>query len=110
MRLSSIALLWPLLTGCANAPANVDEVDGVPTPVHVIDEGFVRFQGERIALEFFLLEMRERVRAAAGDIQRLPRVQVSVPEGAPGVDGRWVSRLRDELHKAGIRHLGIGGA
>ena len=37
-------------------------------------------------------------------------VVLSVPDGAPGVDGHWVTYLRNELHKAGVRHLAIGGA
>jgi len=110
MRGLTTCLLAITLAGCANAPPDVEEPDGVPTPVRILDVGFVQFEGERIAIEFFLLEMRERVRAAAGDLQKLPRVQLSVPDGAPGVDGHWVTYLRNELHKAGVRHLAIGGA
>lgn len=110
MRTLSAFVLLLLLAGCANAPPNLQDVEGVPTPVRVLDAGFVRFEGERMAIEFFLLEIRERARAAEGDINQLPSVRVIVPADAAGVDGRWVSDLRDELHKAGIRHLAIGGA
>jgi hypothetical protein len=83
---------------------------GIPTRVDLLDEGFVKFEDQRIAVEFFLLEMRERVRAAEGDANLLPRVNVFVPVGWTSEDGRRVSRLRDELNKAGIRYLAVAFA
>lgn len=108
MRLGS-TLLCALLVGCETGPPVGDPV-GVPTRVDLLDEGFVRFEGDRIAVEFFLLEMRERVRAAKGDVTKLPRVNVYVPAGWTGEDGRRVSRLRGELNKAGIRYLAVAFA
>ena len=91
-----------LLAACASEPVADDELAGVETPVEVLDAGFVRFEGERIALEWFLLEMRRRARAAQWEPARMPRVEVRIADGAAGVDGRWFSAFSDELRKAGI--------
>ena len=96
------AALLALLAACASEPVADDELAGIDTPVEVLDEGFVRFEGERIALEWFLLEMRRRARAAQWEPARMPRVEVHIADGASGVDGRWFSAFSDELRKAGI--------
>lgn len=109
MRHFSNLLLCTLLVGCEIAPGLGDPV-GIPTRVDLLDEGFVQFEDQRIAVEFFLLEMRERVRAAKGEVTQLPRVNVFVPAGWTDEDGRRISRLRDELNKAGIRYLAVAFA
>ena len=109
MRFGLTLLLGALLSGCETGPPVGDPV-GVPTRVDLLDEGFVEFEGQRTAVEFFLLEMRERVRVAKGDATKQPRVNLYVPAGWTGVDGRRVSRLRDELNKAGIRYFAVAFA
>lgn len=102
----ALALLACLVTACQSSPEDhLPVAVGVPTEVEVLDAGFVRFEGERMALEFFLLEMRERVRAHWGETDNLPAVTVVVAADAPGVDGRWVSELREELYKAGVPRM-----
>jgi len=95
---------------CASSAVEPDAPQGVPTDVEVLDAAFVRFEGQRVAVEWFLLEMRERVRAADGDLARLPWVRVTIAPDAASVDGRWVSALRNELYKAGVRNLTLGSA
>ena len=109
MRLGLTLVLGALLSSCETGPPVGDPV-GVPTRVDLLDDGFVQFEGQRIAVEFFLLEMRERVRAAKGDLSKQPRVNLYVPAGWTGEDGRRVSHLRGELNKAGIRYLAVAFA
>ena len=106
MRGLALALL-ALLAACQSAPQNIVDAEGVPMEVQVLDAGFVQFEGERIAVEFFLLEIRKRVRASWGKPAELPRVTVVVTPDAPGVDHRWISQLRDELYKAGVRFMSL---
>jgi len=109
-RTATVLLMGPLLAaGCELGPPIAEPV-GVPTRVDLLGEGFVRFEGQRIAVEFFLLEMRERVRAAHGDAEQMPRINLYVPAGWKAEDGRRVSRLREELEKAGIRFFAVAFA
>ena len=103
------SLLCALLAGCETGPT-VGEPVGVPTRVDLLDDGFVRFENRRVAVEFFLLEMRERVRAARGDVTKQPYVQLYVPTGWRAEDGRRVSGLRAELYKAGVRYFAVNFA
>lgn len=98
--------LFVLLAACQAAPEDyVPGEVGIATDVEVLDAGFVRFEGERMALEFFLLEMRDRVRAHWGDPENLPVVRVELRHEVPGIDARWVSSLREELYKAGVPRI-----
>ena len=110
MRATALSLLLSL---AACQSAEVDEVssshEGVPTRVEVVDASFVKFEGKSIAVESFLLEIRQRARASWSNPAGRPWVTVVVEEGTPGVDTAWLSRLRDELYKAGVQHITFGG-
>lgn len=95
-----------LAAACAAGPS-ADAI-GEPTPVEVLDAAFVRFEGHRVPLEAFLLEMRARARSAAGDPARLPWVQVSVDPEAKELPLDYMTRLRQELYKSGIRFVDLG--
>lgn len=107
MRVMPSLALGLLLAACQTA-APADPAAGVPTRVDILDAAWVQFEGERRPLEYFLLEMRHRVRAAAGDIGRMPFVIVHITAGTSGTDARWLGRFRSELHKAGVRQLSLG--
>lgn len=95
-----------MVAACA-AGASPDAV-GEPTPVVVLDAAFVRFEGRRVPLEAFLLEMRRRARHAKGDPVRLPWVQVTVDPMAKSLPPDYMTRLRRELYKSGIRFVDLG--
>ena len=101
-------ILAALTVACASPP--VADPEGIETPVEVLDAGFVRFEGERCALEWFLLEMRERARNARVSDGELPLVLVRIRKGTPGVDGRWLNYLNAELLKAGIKYIKLEDA
>jgi len=88
------------LAACSGAPFQTG--GGVATPVELLGSGFVRFEGRRIPTEAFLLEMRERVRSADGDVNLIPAVHVRKDPAAvvPPIDG-----LLRELRTAGIRRV-----
>ncbi len=106
-RTIALALTALVAAACASSSGADEAPQGTPADVEVLDSAFVRFEGKRIALEWFLLEMRERVRAADGDVAQLPLVRVTVAPDAPGVDGRWIAALRNELYKAGVRNMSL---
>ncbi len=94
---------------CSGAPTPSLPAAGLDTPVEVLDRAWVRFEGERRPVEFFLLEVRLRVRAASGS-GALPRVVVRIVDGAPGVDPQWLDWLRNELYRAGVQRIALGEA
>ncbi len=104
--LSGAALL---LAACAAQAPVETGVAGEPTEVVVLDAAFVEFEGERRPLEFFLLEVRRRCRAAGDDEDRLPAVRLAFAPAAQELGGQWLDAVIDELRKAGIRHLNVGG-
>jgi hypothetical protein len=105
----AIPCLLALLAACQSAePVGESANVGVPTRVDVVDASFVAFEGRRMAVESFLLEIRQRVRASWSDPAGRPWVTVVVAEGAPGVDSAWLSTLRDELDKAGVQRITFG--
>ncbi len=70
-----------------------------------MDGGFVRFEGQRIATEAFLLEIRQRIREASGDATRYPALRILIEADLPS--GRLDKLLR-ELQSAGVRHVTLG--
>ncbi len=109
MRLIASALVPALLGACESA-AEVQPpppLAGVPTTVVLLDPHFVRFEGARIPLDAFLLEMRERVRAAGGEPDRLPLVTVTSASTEEELGG-LVGRVVEELRRAGIRSIQLG--
>ncbi len=106
--LTALAALTALTATCAAPPPADVRQRGIETPVEILDAAFVQFEGRRCAVEWFLLEMRERARRAEGDAAKLPHVVVEIREGAAGVDSRWNSQLVTELEKAGIRAISFG--
>ena len=101
-----------LIAACQSAEvaevSSSSSQEGVPTRVEVVDPSFVKFEGKRIAVESFLLEIRQRARASWSNPSGRPWVTVVVEEGTPGVDSAWLSRMRDELYKAGVQHITFG--
>ena len=89
------------------ACATVEGLDGggVPTEVVLLGGGFVYFDGQRVPTETFVLAIRARIRAAAGDTARYPAVRILVEGGLPpgGLD-----YLLRELQSAGVRHVKLG--
>lgn len=67
--------------------------------------GFVRFEGRRVPTDEFVLEIRRRVRVAAGDGSAVPEVRILIEEPVP--QGRIDDLLR-ELQSAGVRHVTLG--
>lgn len=91
-----------LIAGCNGGP---DLAGGVDTEVILLASGFVRFEGQRVPIEEFLLRIRERVRAAGDDAERYPAVRVLIEGGTvPGL----LDRLLQELQSAGVRHVTLG--
>lgn len=97
------ATVLPLaLAACATSP--FAGVEGVPTSVELLGGGFVRFEGQRVPTETFLLEIRERVRSAQGEPSKLPAVHVR----AVGADLGPIDPLLRDLRMAGVRHVVLG--
>jgi hypothetical protein len=106
----SAVLLLASLAACA-APLPEEEeppLPGIPVTVELLDPHFVRFEGRRIPLEAFWLEMRERVRAAGGDPLQFPAVTVLVGEGGEDMT-ILVTKVVDQLRRAGVRSIVLGG-
>ena len=104
MRLLPLALL---LAACAAAEPEPPAGIGQRTLVQILDGGFVRFEGRRVPTEAFLLEVRRRVRAAAGDADRIPWILVRAEDGVQ-VSPEQLELITRELGKAGVRHVHLG--
>ena len=99
-------LLLLLITGCSSAEPVPEQIEGIRTEVAILPGGFVRFEGERIPLEQFQLEMRYRTRDADGDPAKLPWVVVEVaPEVGELTGQAMVQRLMDGLQADGIGNI-----
>ncbi|MEM7201885.1 MAG: hypothetical protein AAF628_16580 [Planctomycetota bacterium] len=106
----ALLLLGVACRSTADPRSGAVDAVGVETPITVLDHGWVRFEGERRPVEFFLLQMRRRVRAAEGvGPEGLPLVRVMIGEGAPGVTAQWLDWLGTELYKAGVQRIVLGG-
>jgi hypothetical protein len=91
---------------CGSAMAEHDAPSGERAVVELLADGFVRFEGQRVPDEAFLLEMRRRVRAADRRADRMPWV---VLRAAPaGSVGPRLEAITSELRKAGVRHVHLG--
>ena len=109
MRLAPVLSGFPLLaifiawSAACSAPQGEGEdlVMGIPTRVVVLGEGFVRFEGRRMAQETFFLEIRARARAADYQPERLPWIIVLAEAPLP-------PRFTVELRHAGVRHIRLG--
>lgn len=107
--------LFPLLLpglflpgGCSSTPGP-DTQQGVRTEVAILPGGFVRFEGERVPMEIFLLEVRVRVRNADGDETRIPWVVIEVDPSVKDLTGQaMVQRLMDGLRAAGVAVVEAG--
>ena len=102
-----VGAMWGSVAACAASGGDPGAV-GDPAPVQVLDAAFVRFEGRRMPVEGFLLEMRERARRAGRDPERLPWVQVSLDPAARPLPPGYMTRLRAELYKSGIRFVDLG--
>lgn len=74
------------------------------TPVELATGGFVVFEGRRIPADAFLLEMRQRVRAADGEPAHLPAVHVRV-DPAAGAGLGPIDGFLQGLRTAGVRYV-----
>ena len=108
MRLAPVLSGFPILAifivwgaACSSPQEGGDLAVGVPTRVVVLEEGFVRFEGQRMAQESFFLEIRTRVRAVDPRPELLPWVIVLAE--APLPPGFTV-----ELRNAGVQHIRLG--
>ena len=105
-------LLAVVLAACAGQP-DAAVGDGRAGPVLVVelgDDGYVRLDGERMTFERMLYEVRVAVRAADGDGDRLPWLDVRSPRD-PGADAETqLRRLQDEAYNCGVRHLELSVA
>ena len=103
-----LALLLPLVAGCSSTP-EPETQEGVRTEVTILSGGFVLFEAERIPMDSFLLEMRERVRNAGGDKARFPSVVIEVGPDVSELTGQaMVQRLMDGLRAAGVAEILAG--
>ncbi len=103
MRARGSLLLLLLITGCSSAEPLPEQIQGIRTEVAILPGGFVRFEGERIPMEAFQLEMRVRARDAEGDAARLPWVVIEVAPEVGDLTGQaMVQRLMDGMQAAGI--------
>jgi hypothetical protein len=100
---------WLLLAACAEYEPDVSAPEGVVTYVECLGGGFVRFEDARIPTEDFLVEMRQRVRAAQQDPSRMPAVRIRVGAAVPDASV-IVGRLVHELRQAGVRSVELGDA
>ena len=104
MHRSAIALL---LAACSAAEPEPAAGVGQRTLVEILGGGFVRFEGERVPTEAFLLEVRRRVRAADGVADRLPWILLRAADGLD-VPPQQLELITRELGKAGVRHAHLG--
>jgi hypothetical protein len=95
-------VLGSILAGCGAAPGLGSAGE---TEVTLLAAGFVRFENQRIPAEEFVLRIRERIRAAAGDVDRYPAVRILIDVAPP--PGR-LDRLLRELQSAGVRRVTLG--
>lgn len=102
-RPTGVGLAFVLAAACAGSPFGA--VGGVATPVELLGGGFVRFEGQRMPMEAFLLVIRTRVRDAGGDAARLPAVHV---RARPGLTSQPVDVLLRELRTAGVQQVVLG--
>lgn len=102
MRVAILNLACVLAAGCA-APS-LPTLPGTPTAVHILDAGFVKFEGERIPREAFLYEMRRRVRSAGGEAGQRPAVRILLDAEDQGE----LDSLLLELERAGVKSVTLG--
>ena len=105
--LPSLVALFGL--GCAGAEFAEPAPVGRPTRVEILDASHVTFEGGTIPVEAFVFEMRQRVRAAAGNPKEIPAVTIIAPAYSGGVTApQTVQRLLNQLRSAGVRHIALG--
>jgi hypothetical protein len=98
---SALAAILAATSACAGpAPG-----DGIRTDVVLLAGGFVRFDGARMPVEQFVVEIRKRVRSAAHDASRCPEVHIRIEDDQP--PGR-LDALLHELQTAGVRRVVLG--
>ena len=102
-RVRGPVLLLLLVTACSSTEPVPERIEGIRTEVSILRGGYVRYEGERIPLEEFQLDMRNLTRDADGDPAKLPWVVIEVdPEVGELTGQAMVQRLMDGLRADGI--------
>ena len=104
--LAEAALLVMLLGGCESVPGGSSGSPSEVKVVELLDQDFVRFEGERIPIDEFLFRMRELGRDAAKTGKPLFGVRIVAPNMS--VDQKLLSRIIEDLQVSGIRHVRMG--
>ena len=109
-----VVLLALCLAACGSAPPGSENVEASEVyEVFVLPDGFVRFEGERIPEELFLLKMRKVLRTVPRDAEKRPGLIIRA-EKSSGVTAkeleRFYRRAFPDLGSFGIGPLELRGS
>ena len=102
-----VVILLAGLCGCDSVPGDQVIRPAETKELTLLDDEFVRFEGQRLPIDEFLFLMRQRGRAALANGKPLFGLRILAPEDKP-VDQRLLSRIMQDLRLAGVQYVTIG--
>jgi hypothetical protein len=100
-----LPMLVAVLAACGSTEPEPppDRPVGDPLEVWLLEDGFVRYEGERMPVEDFVYEVRLRCRAA--DRSAMPWLRVIAPRSEQLATARMVDEIRRQAWDAGVQHV-----
>ncbi len=100
---SLLSLMLLFLAACESAPSSVTEARAAEQIiVELVDENFVRYEGDRIPMEDFFYEVRVSCRDAISHGKPVPWIEVHTPADGSEVPGAVFQRLQKGMWDAGV--------